>query len=163
MEVKKIESGLRIEAILTSKQKMISAYIIWGQICYGYEYLPSTPTESFFVGEPFRLRRGVNIFDIHNQHSEGGHLLLVSLSSRLYFPSVDGAIELYCSLELQLRRSDFYISTLCKAFCSCPVLHFLIPQRYPTIPSKSLALPPGYPLSRSPVSCSFRKQHRRPS
>ena len=49
IEVKKIESGLRMEAVLTSRQKMISADMLQGRIRYGNEYSPSTPTALIYV------------------------------------------------------------------------------------------------------------------
>ena len=49
IEVKKIESGLRMEAVLTSRQKMISADILQGRIRYGDEYSPLTLNGSLHV------------------------------------------------------------------------------------------------------------------
>ena len=78
-----------------------------------FEYLSLGEEE----GEPFRLRRSVNTYYINSQKS----LLPVSLSPRLFFPSVEGAIELCWSLELQLSISDSYSPRLCNASRICPV------------------------------------------
>ena len=134
-----------------------------------------------------RRRRGALSLETKGQHflystsALRKSLLLVSLSSRLFFPSVKGAIELCCSLELRLSISDFYSSRLCNASRSYPVLQFLVPQRYPAVSSESLAPLLGVPSPddlypalfankivdhyslHSPSFCSCRMAHSVPN